>query len=80
MAHHIWHVGRMGFVLHETNLAFFFGGGGYLVYHFLKFLFSPSVRILLAGILNLNLINYSNKYYCNFNSTHLSMPSKIVLL
>ena len=60
--------------------------GVYLVYHILKFLFSPSVRspdmteILLAGVLNLNLINYSNKYYCNFNSTHLSMPSKIVLL
>ena len=28
MAHHIWLVGRMGFVSHETNLVFFWGGGG----------------------------------------------------
>ena len=35
MAHHIWHVGRMRFVSHETNLVFLWG---HLVYHVLQFL------------------------------------------
>ena len=35
MAHHIWHVGRMGFVSDETNLVL--GGGIYSIIFFCSF-------------------------------------------
>ena len=60
----IWHVGRMRFVSHETNLVFLVGGGGgHLVYHILLSILPSPVRspdmteILFTGILSLNLIN-----------------------
>ena len=74
---------QMRFVSHETNLVFL---GGQLVYHILQFLLPSSVRRLvmtelwLNGILNLTLINYSNKYYSNlYIQRILAWQAKIVL-